>query len=115
MRVLLVEDDRTLGPAVRDQIAADGHTVDWVERLDDAGDCLATVTYQLILLDMMLPDGRGIDFLRRQRTRGDATPVIILTALDQISDRIAGDGRFVSETSFAAMMSGFNIFLGVIP
>lgn len=90
MRVLLVEDDRTLGPAVRDQIAADGHTVDWVERLEDGGDCLATVTYQLILLDMMLPDGRGLDFLRALRARGDATPVIVLTALDQISDRISG-------------------------
>jgi two-component system OmpR family response regulator len=90
MRVLLVEDDPVLGAAVRDQIAADGHTVDWVRCLDEAGDCVRTVAYELILLDLMLPDGRGLDFLRARRAAGDVTPVIILTARDQISDRIAG-------------------------
>ncbi len=90
MRILLIEDDAILGMAVRDQIAADGHTVDWVQRLDDASDCVRTVRYELVLLDLMLPDGRGLDFLRTRRQAGDATPVIILTALDQISERIVG-------------------------
>jgi two-component system, OmpR family, response regulator len=90
MRVLLVEDDTILGAAVRDQIRADGHSVDWVTRLDAADDHLAIASYDLILLDLMLPDGRGIPFLRGLRNRGDVTPVIILTALDQISDRIEG-------------------------
>ena len=90
MRVLLIEDDTILGAAVRDQIRADGHSVDWVTRLDDAGDHLASASYDLILLDLMLPDGRGIPFLRSLRARQDVTPVIILTALDQISDRIEG-------------------------
>ena len=90
MRVLLVEDDTILGAAVRDQIRADGHSVDWVTRLDDADDHLAIASYDLILLDLMLPDGRGIPFLRGLRAKGDVSPVIILTALDQISDRIEG-------------------------
>src|SRR3954447_11814599 len=90
MRVLLVEDDTILGAAVCDQIRADGHSVDWVTRLDAAGDYLASASYDLILLDLMLPDGRGIPFLRGLRARRDVTPVIILTALDQISDRIEG-------------------------
>ena len=90
MRILLIEDDTTLGPAIRDQIAADGHSVDWVTRLDAAEDALAVSGFDLILLDLMLPDGRGIPFLARRRARGDVTPVIILTALDQVSDRIAG-------------------------
>ncbi|WP_454289315.1 response regulator transcription factor [Rhizobium arsenicireducens] len=90
MRVLLVEDDTVLGAAVRDQIAGDGHSVDWVTRLDRAGDALATTVYDLVLLDLMLPDGRGIPFLKTLRGRGDVTPVIILTALDQVSDRIDG-------------------------
>ena len=90
MRVLLVEDDPILGVAVRDQIAADGHTVDWAKRLDIANDSVRTVAYELVLLDLMLPDGRGLDFLKARRASGDVTPVIILTARDQISDRIAG-------------------------
>lgn len=90
MRILLIEDDETLGSAVRDHVAADGHAVDWATRLADAGTSIRTAAYDLILLDLMLPDGRGVDFLRRRRAGGDATPVIILTARDQISDRIDG-------------------------
>jgi two-component system OmpR family response regulator len=90
MRILLIEDDAVLGGAVRDQIAGDGQSVDWVTRLDAAGDAMGTAAYDLILLDLMLPDGRGIGFLKTLRARGDVTPVIILTALDQISDRIEG-------------------------
>jgi two-component system OmpR family response regulator len=90
MRILLVEDDAALGAAVRDQILGDGHSADWVGRLDAAEDALAVAAYDLVLLDLMLPDGRGVPFLRRLRAKGDATPVIVLTALDQISDRIEG-------------------------
>jgi two-component system, OmpR family, response regulator len=90
MRILLIEDDTVLGAALRDQVAADGHSMDWVMRLDVARDALAVAAYDLVLLDLMLPDGRGIPFLRALRARGDVTPVIILTALDQVSDRIEG-------------------------
>jgi len=90
MRVLLIEDDALLGAAVRDHVLAEGHAVDWVMRLAEAEDCRAVATYNLILLDLMLPDGRGLDLLKRMRSGGDATPVIILTARDQLSDRIAG-------------------------
>lgn len=90
MRILLIEDDTILGPAVRDQIVADGHSTDWVQRLDMATEAVRGASYDLILLDLMLPDGRGISFLKSLRGRGDVTPVIILTALDQVSDRIEG-------------------------
>ena len=90
MRILLVEDDTVLGAAVRDQIVGDGNSADWVTRLDAAKDARASAAYDLILLDLMLPDGRGIGFLRAIRAAGDVTPVIILTALDQVSDRIEG-------------------------
>jgi two-component system OmpR family response regulator len=90
MRVLLIEDDAVLGNAVADQIRADGHGVDRAARLDAAQDALAAQPFDLILLDLMLPDGRGIPFLKSLRAKGDVTPVIILTALDQVSDRIAG-------------------------
>ena len=90
MRILLIEDDTVLGAAVRDQITADGHSADWVHRLDAASEHLRTIPYDLVLLDLMLPDGRGIPYLRALRGHGNATPVIILTALDQVSDRIEG-------------------------
>jgi len=90
MRLLLVEDDEDLGAAVREQVAADGHAVDWSRLLDDAEDSVRSVSYDLVLLDLMLPDGSGLDFLRHLRGSGAATPVIILTARDRISDRIAG-------------------------
>ena len=90
MRILLIEDDTVLAAAVRDQIVSDGHSVDWVTRLDAAKDHLRSTAYDLLLLDLMLPDGRGMALLRNLRARGDVTPVIILTALDQLSDRIEG-------------------------
>ena len=90
MRILLIEDDEILGGAVRDQVIADGHAVDWARRLGDAGEHVKLIAYDLILLDLMLPDGAGLDFLHKLRTSGSVTPAIILTAHDQISIRIAG-------------------------
>lgn len=62
MRILLIGDDTVLGAAVRDQITADGHSADWVHRLDAASEHLRTISYDLVLLDLMLPDGRGIPY-----------------------------------------------------
>jgi two-component system OmpR family response regulator len=90
MRVLLVEDDYVLGEAVREHVASLGHGVDWMKRLDDAREALATVAYELVLLDLNLPDGRGLDLLREVRRQGADAPVIILTAQDQIAARIEG-------------------------
>jgi two-component system OmpR family response regulator len=90
MRILLVEDTAGLGEAVRDHVASDGHAADWVQRVSHADTAVRTADYDLILLDLILPDGRGLDFLKQRRQSGDTTPVIILTARDQISDRIEG-------------------------
>jgi two-component system OmpR family response regulator len=90
MRVLLIEDEPYLGQAVQEQIAADGHAVDWVKRLDEGEVSLRAVDYGLVLLDLHLPDGRGLDLLKTMRRGGDRRPVIILTARDQVSDRIEG-------------------------
>lgn len=90
MRILLIEDDHVIATAVREQAEGEGHSVDWAARLDTATEALATTTFDLILLDLMLPDGRGIPFLRQVRASGSQTPVIIMTALDQVTDRIQG-------------------------
>ena len=74
MRILLIEDDTVLGAAVRDQVRADGHSIDWVTRLDEAREALAVAAYDLVLLDLMLPDGRGIPFLRSLRVEGRRQP-----------------------------------------
>ncbi|MDB5540341.1 MAG: two-component system response regulator [Devosia sp.] len=90
MRVLLIEDDHVLGAAIRDHVASVGHSVDWMQRIDDAKLALSTVRYELVLLDLSLPDGRGLDLLRELRAAGDTVPVIITTAQDQIAVRIEG-------------------------
>ena len=90
MRILLIEDDPGLGGAVRDQIASEGHVPDLAPTLAYARDLVATMSYDLILLDLGLPDGRGLDFLRGLRTKGSVAPVIILTAHDRITERIEG-------------------------
>ncbi len=90
LRVLLVEDNEILGEAVRDHVAAAEHAVDWMQTLEDARASLHAVSYGLVLLDLRLPDGSGIALLKELRASGNATPVIILTAHDQISDRIEG-------------------------
>ena len=90
MRILLVEDDPVLGEALRDHVAGQAHAVDWMTTLADAETALRAVAYALILLDLRLPDGSGIPFLKALRQRDESVPVIILTAHDQISDRIEG-------------------------
>jgi len=90
MRILLVEDDPAIGGAVRDHAAADGHAVDWARTLAAARDMTGMAPHELVLLDLQLPDGNGLEFLRGLRNGGDVTPVIVLTAQDQISDRIEG-------------------------
>ncbi len=90
MRILLIEDEPHLAAAVRDHLIADGHAVDWTDCLADANAALSTVEYAIVLLDLHLPDGSGYEFLRSARQQGVTTPVIVLSARDQISDRIKG-------------------------
>lgn len=87
MRYLLVEDNQELAEAVIGRLVLDGHAIDHAATLAAAEDCLAAAQYDLILLDVMLPDGDGREFLARSRTRLE-TPVIVLTARSQVSDRV---------------------------
>ena len=89
MRLLLIEDDATLGEGLRDFLRADGHRVDWCERLS-ATDALRGEPYDALLVDWQLPDGSGLEWLRARRSRGDGTPALMLTARDRLDDRING-------------------------
>lgn len=90
MRVLLVEDDATIGNAVQDHLRAEGFAVDWSMDLRSARAAFAACLYNVVLLDLRLPDGSGLELLRSMGTRTEVTPVIILSAYDQISDRMNG-------------------------
>jgi len=90
MRLLLVEDDRMIGESLRAALKLEGHAVDWVTDAQLASGTLATERFDLALLDLGLPKGNGVDVLRELRARGDATPVIVLTARDALGDRVAG-------------------------
>ncbi len=89
MRLLLLEDDPTLGDGLRDFLASDGHVVDWCTTLAQARS-LIDEPYDAWLLDWNLPDGSGVDLLASLRARGRLTPAIVLTARDLLADRIRG-------------------------
>lgn len=88
MRFLLIEDNVELGRAIVERLSLDGHVVDQAKSLAEARDHCATADYDLILLDIMLPDGDGRTFLAEHRAREEATPVIVLTARSEVSDRV---------------------------
>jgi DNA-binding response OmpR family regulator len=90
MRLLLVEDDRMIGEGLRGALRLEGHAVDWVRDAEAATATLASERFDLVLLDLGLPRGDGLDVLRGLRARRDATPVIVLTARDGLGDRVAG-------------------------
>lgn len=89
MRFLLIEDNITLAAAIMERLRLDGHAVDHADTLDTARTCIAVAEYDLILLDIMLPDGDGRTFLRQQRRAARRTPVIVITARSEVSDRVS--------------------------
>jgi two-component system response regulator QseB len=90
MRLLLAEDDAMIGESVRRGLRQDGFTVDWVRDGREAEVALAERVHDLVLLDLGLPRKEGLDVLRAMRRRGDARPVLIVTARDAVADRVAG-------------------------
>ncbi|KIC07544.1 chemotaxis protein CheY [Leisingera sp. ANG-M1] len=88
MRFLLVEDNESLASAILDRLQLDGHVVDHAPDIDTAAAFSGTTDYDLILLDIMLPDGDGRSFLKAHRGNRKETPVIVLTARSEVSDRV---------------------------
>ena len=90
MRILLVEDDHSLGDTIQAWLRLDGHAVDWVERGDSADTALKTHHYDCVLLDRGLPGLSGDALLSRLRAAGNAVPVILITAFNALADRVEG-------------------------
>jgi two-component system OmpR family response regulator/two-component system response regulator QseB len=93
MRILLIEDDPSLGSSLQAWLQMDGYAVDWLQRGDQAAAALATHDYQCVLLDRSLPGLDGDAVLQALRAAGaprSQLPVIVITARDTLADRIQG-------------------------
>lgn len=90
MRILLVEDDALLADALCRALVQSAHAVDVAATGQQADGALATQTYDLVILDIGLPDLSGLEVLRRLRNRRTNVPVLLLTAQDTLADRVRG-------------------------
>ncbi len=90
MRILAVEDDAVLMNGLQVGLSLRGFTVDAVATCADAQEALLASVFDAVVLDLMLPDGSGLDVLSALRRRGVPVPVLLLTARDSVPDRIAG-------------------------
>ena len=90
MRILVVEDDNTLGRALQEFLSSQGYAVDWQALGLEANRALAVHHYDLLILDLNLPDMDGIEILQQLRSHENGIPVLLLTARDGLSDRVAG-------------------------
>ena len=88
MRVLLVEDDRLLGDGLKAGLQTLGHGVDWVRDGEAALAALDAESFAAVVLDLGLPKCDGPGVLRGMRKRGDATPVLVLTARDDVRSKV---------------------------
>ncbi|MER5547206.1 response regulator transcription factor [Streptomyces sp. NPDC001118] len=90
MRVLVVEDDRELGRVVLSGLRSAGFAVDLADRLAEADLKLAVSAYDCLVVDRGLPDGDGLALVRGLRRAGARVPVLMLTAMDAVAERVAG-------------------------
>jgi two-component system OmpR family response regulator len=90
MRILIVEDDKMLGAAIAASLRQAGFAVDWVETAHAALQCMAVEHFDLLVLDLGLPDGDGHSVVHKLRELGQSLPVLILTARDALEERVKG-------------------------
>lgn len=90
MRLLLVEDNRPLAQLIQEGLTRHGFVIDCCSSLQEAVNTRTAVNYELILLDLGLPDGDGMQLVRRLRQNNDSVPVLILTARSGLNDRVIG-------------------------
>lgn len=90
MRLLLAEDQRDLNRSITRALTAAHYSVDSTYDGAEALDCFAAATYDAAILDVMMPRKTGLEVLAALRAQGDRTPVLLLTALDGVHDRVAG-------------------------
>ncbi len=90
MKILLAEDDHLLGEAIEASLKFEGLSVDWFKRGDVAEEALKLNTYDSVILDIGLPGRNGLEVLKNIRAVGNSIPVLLLTALGSVTDRVSG-------------------------
>jgi two-component system OmpR family response regulator len=90
MRILVAEDDAILADGLMRSLRQSGYAVDWVKNGLEADSALDSDTFDLLILDIGLPKKSGLDVLKRLRARDSRLPVLLLTALDGVNDRVRG-------------------------
>lgn len=110
MNLLLVEDDALLGKSVQRGLSDVGHACDWVTDGEEALRRTRTTPYEVIVLDLMLPDISGLEVLHRLRSDKNETPVLVLTALGSVDERVNGlnagaDDYLVKPFAFAELVA----------
>lgn len=116
MRILVVEDEPELAVATAARLTAEGFVVDHFGSLGTAIEAVMNAQYRAILLDRRLPDGDGLSLLPVLRTRPSPPPVIVLTALDDVPDRVAGldagaDDYLIKPFAFDELMARLRVLL----
>ena len=90
MRLLLIEDTQRLRDLLTEAVHGAGWQIDAFGTAADGSDAIATTPYDLLLIDLGLPDGDGLDLIRATRRTGVKAPILVLTARGAVDDRIAG-------------------------
>lgn len=90
MRVLVVEDDKIIGDGLLTALKLEGYAVDWVEDKESATLAFETHEYDMLLMDIGLPDGSGLDLLAEIRASKSEVPILMLTAYDKTSYKVKG-------------------------
>ncbi len=114
MRILVVEDERSLNELITKRLKLERYSVDNCFNGSDALSCIDCAEYDAIVLDVMLPKISGLEVLRAMRNRGDKTPVLLLTARDTIEDRVTGldcgaDDYMIKPFSFDELLARIRV------
>lgn len=116
MRILVVEDEPKLNELICARLRREHYSIDSCMTGDEAADFLACAKYDLLVLDIMLPGVSGLEILRSLRSKGDKTPVLLLTALDSVPDRVTGlnsgaDDYLVKPFAFDELVARIRVLL----
>ena len=90
MRILVVEDEPNLNNVIAKRLKKEGYSVDSAFDGETAAEYISSIEYNAIVIDLMIPRKNGLEVVREMREKGNVTPVLILTARDSVSDRVAG-------------------------